>query len=174
MRALCLLWHPRVRHGGGDERHGAAWRRHSLWRHIPGLCRLLPQLPSACPLCSRPALVYVMTHDSIGLGEDGPTHQPVEHLQSLLRHDPQCSTCIRPADTMETAECWEIALETANGPSLLALTRQNLPALRNDASVKPGRPQGRIYAAQCDCCAPGCADRDRVGSAHRARRCGSA
>jgi transketolase len=77
-------------------------------------------------------VVFVMTHDSIGLGEDGPTHQPVEHLQSL-RAIPNLLV-MRPADTLETAECWELALRQADRPSLLALTRQNLPALRDDAS----------------------------------------
>ena len=77
-------------------------------------------------------VVYVMTHDSIGLGEDGPTHQPIEHLQSL-RAMPGLDV-FRPADVLETAECWELALEKADGPALLALTRQDLPALRDDAS----------------------------------------
>ncbi len=72
--------------------------------------------------------IYVMTHDSIGLGEDGPTHQPVEHLMSL-RVIPQLDV-YRPADTIETAECWALALERSDGPSLLALTRQNLPQVR--------------------------------------------
>ncbi|MEO7178451.1 MAG: transketolase [Allosphingosinicella sp.] len=72
--------------------------------------------------------VYVMTHDSIGLGEDGPTHQPVEHLTSL-RLIPNL-TVYRPADSVETAECWALALERRDGPSLLALTRQNLPQMR--------------------------------------------
>jgi transketolase len=73
-------------------------------------------------------VVYVMTHDSIGLGEDGPTHQPVEHLTSL-RLIPNLAV-YRPADAVETAECWALALERRDGPSLLALTRQNLPQLR--------------------------------------------
>jgi len=72
-------------------------------------------------------VVYVMTHDSIGLGEDGPTHQPVEHLMSL-RVIPNLDV-YRPADTIETAECWALSLEKADGPSLLALSRQNLPQL---------------------------------------------
>jgi transketolase len=76
--------------------------------------------------------IYVMTHDSIGLGEDGPTHQPIEHLMSL-RAIPQLDL-YRPADTIETAECWALALEKADGPSLLALTRQNLPQVRDSAS----------------------------------------
>ncbi len=57
-------------------------------------------------------VVYVMTHDSIGLGEDGPTHQPIEHVHEPAR-DPQSATCIRPADAIETAECWELALQDA-------------------------------------------------------------
>jgi transketolase len=76
--------------------------------------------------------IYVMTHDSIGLGEDGPTHQPIEHLASL-RAMPNLDV-YRPADVVETAECWELALQKADGPSLLALTRQNLPQVRTEAS----------------------------------------
>ncbi|MEQ1769721.1 MAG: transketolase [Devosia sp.] len=73
-------------------------------------------------------VIYVMTHDSIGLGEDGPTHQPVEHL-ATLRAIPNLLV-LRPADAVETLECWQIALETKDRPSILALSRQNLPALR--------------------------------------------
>src|SRR3546814_12382952 len=73
-----------------------------------------------------------MTHDSIGLGEDGPTHQPIEHLQSL-RAMPNLLV-MRPADAVETAECWAIALAQDSRPSLLALTRQNLPPLRHDVT----------------------------------------
>lgn len=75
-------------------------------------------------------VVYVMTHDSIGLGEDGPTHQPVEHLASV-RAMPNVVT-MRPADAIETAECWQIAVERADGPSVIALSRQGLRALRVD------------------------------------------
>ncbi len=78
-------------------------------------------------------VIYVMTHDSIGLGEDGPTHQPVEHL-AALRAIPNLLV-FRPADTMETAECWALALSQKNRPSILALTRQALPHLRADAAV---------------------------------------
>ena len=78
-------------------------------------------------------VVYVMTHDSIGLGEDGPTHQPVEHL-AALRAIPNLLV-FRPCDTMETAECWALALSAKDQPSVLALTRQNLPLLRADAAV---------------------------------------
>jgi transketolase len=78
-------------------------------------------------------VIYVMTHDSIGLGEDGPTHQPIEHLQSL-RAMPQLDV-YRPADAVETAECWAAAL-ASDGPSVLALTRQNLTPVRTKASSK--------------------------------------
>jgi transketolase len=77
-------------------------------------------------------VIYVMTHDSIGLGEDGPTHQPVEHLASL-RAMPNLAV-YRPADAVETAECWELALADRNRPSVLALSRQNLPLLRTDSA----------------------------------------
>jgi transketolase len=73
-------------------------------------------------------VIYVMTHDSIGLGEDGPTHQPVEHL-AALRAIPNLLV-MRPCDTVETAECWEIALSDKTRPSILALSRQGLPTLR--------------------------------------------
>ncbi|HEY0413443.1 MAG TPA: transketolase [Allosphingosinicella sp.] len=79
-------------------------------------------------------VVYVMTHDSIGLGEDGPTHQPVEQLMSL-RLVPDLAV-YRPADAVETAECWALALARREGPSLLALTRQNLPQLRLERSAE--------------------------------------
>ena len=75
-------------------------------------------------------VVYVMTHDSIGLGEDGPTHQPVEHL-AMLRATPNTWT-FRPCDVVETAEAWELALSTDTTPSVLALSRQNLPTLRTE------------------------------------------
>ncbi len=73
-------------------------------------------------------VIHVLTHDSIGLGEDGPTHQPVEHL-AALRAMPNLSV-FRPADAMEVAECWELALAAKGGPSALVLTRQGLPAVR--------------------------------------------
>ena len=72
-------------------------------------------------------VIYVMTHDSIGLGEDGPTHQPVEHL-AALRSIPDL-VVIRPADANETAEAWQVAIERTIGPTLLALTRQKVPTL---------------------------------------------
>ena len=83
--------------------------------------------------------IFVMTHDSIGLGEDGPTHQPVEHL-TALRAIPNLLV-FRPADAMETAECWELALETKH-PSILALSRQNLPAVRTEYSAENKSAKG--------------------------------
>jgi len=77
-------------------------------------------------------VIFVMTHDSIGVGEDGPTHQPVEHL-AALRAIPNL-TVIRPADAVETAEAWEIALNQSKGPTLLALSRQDVPTLRTEHS----------------------------------------
>jgi len=77
-------------------------------------------------------VIYVMTHDSIGLGEDGPTHQPVEHLASL-RVMPNMQV-MRPADSVETVECWQLALNSHKTPSTLALTRQNLPTLRGEVT----------------------------------------
>jgi transketolase len=79
----------------------------------------------------RQRVIFVLTHDSIGLGEDGPTHQPVEHL-AALRAMPGLFV-FRPADAVETAECWALALVSADGPSALVLTRQGVPALRTTA-----------------------------------------
>jgi len=98
----------------------------------------------------RLRVVYVMTHDSIGLGEDGPTHQPVEHLASLRAIPNLC--VVRPADAVETLEAWEVALNRTDGPTLLCLTRQAVPPVSGDARhdnlVRLGayvlsEPQGR-------------------------------
>ncbi len=91
-------------------------------------------------------VVYVLTHDSIGLGEDGPTHQPIEHLASL-RAMPNLAV-YRPADAIETAECWELALADRTRPSVLALSRQNLPLLRCDTEVNRSAQGGyRLISA---------------------------
>ncbi len=89
-------------------------------------------------------VIYVMTHDSIGLGEDGPTHQPVEHL-AALRAIPNLNV-FRPADLVETAECWEVAIATRDRPSVLALTRQAVPSLRRDGSENLSAYGGYIMA----------------------------
>lgn len=94
-------------------------------------------------------VVYVMTHDSIGLGEDGPTHQPIEHVMSL-RIIPGLDV-YRPADAVETAECWELAVQRRDGPSLLALSRQNLPQLRTEAGEnRSARGAYRLKSAEAD------------------------
>ena len=92
--------------------------------------------------------IFVMTHDSIGLGEDGPTHQPVEHL-AALRAIPNHNV-FRPADATEAAECWQLALESAKTPSTIALTRQNLPALRTDFTEENLSARGAYELATAD------------------------
>lgn len=89
-------------------------------------------------------VIYVMTHDSIGLGEDGPTHQPVEHL-AALRSIPDL-VVIRPADANETVEAWQVAIERTNGPTLLALTRQKVPTLIRPADAGGVARGGYIVA----------------------------
>jgi len=92
--------------------------------------------------------IFVMTHDSIGLGEDGPTHQPVEQL-AALRAIPN-HLVMRPADAVETAECWQIALESKATPSTLALTRQNLPTVRTEHSAENLCAKGAYVLSPAD------------------------
>jgi len=91
-------------------------------------------------------VVFVMTHDSIGLGEDGPTHQPVEHL-AALRAIPQLLV-FRPGDAVETAECWALALQHRHAPSIMALTRQGLPLLRTEAGHDNRSARGAYVLAE--------------------------
>jgi len=107
---------------------------------------LRPSLRLAALMGER--VIHVLTHDSIGLGEDGPTHQPVEHV-AALRAIPNLNV-FRPCDTVETLECWQLALEAKDRPSVLALTRQNLPQLRrnNDADNKCAAGAYEISKAQ--------------------------
>ncbi len=93
-------------------------------------------------------VVYVMTHDSIGLGEDGPTHQPVEHL-AALRAIPGLYV-YRPADPVETAECWALALRRRDAPALMALTRQALPLLRREPSADNRSAHGAYVLAEAE------------------------
>ena len=93
-------------------------------------------------------VVYVMTHDSIGLGEDGPTHQPVEHLASL-RAMPNLNL-FRPADAVETVECWALALAESDRPSVLALTRQKVPAVRLEHSQENLCARGAYVLASAE------------------------
>ena len=123
----------------GVREHGMAAAMNGIFLHggfAPNGATFLVFTDYARPAMRLAALmgtgvVYVMTHDSIGLGEDGPTHQPVEHL-AALRAIPNMRV-FRPCDAVEVAECWELALNRIDGPTVLALTRQNLPQLRTDA-----------------------------------------
>ena len=94
------------------------------------------------------APVYVMTHDSIGLGEDGPTHQPVEHL-AMMRATPN-TIVMRPADATETAEAWEIAMSETKRPAVLCLSRQGLPAVRKEFKSKNLSAQGGYVLADAE------------------------
>ena len=93
-------------------------------------------------------VIYVMTHDSIGLGEDGPTHQPIEHL-AALRAIPNLQV-LRPADQIETIECWQLALEATDRPTLLALTRQAVPFLRMAAEGENRSARGGYVLKEAD------------------------
>ena len=93
-------------------------------------------------------VIYVMTHDSIGLGEDGPTHQPVEHVASL-RAMPNVNV-FRPADAVETAECWALSLQSTATPSVLALTRQGLPTVRHEHTDENLCARGAYVLAPAD------------------------
>ncbi len=123
----------------GIREHGMAAAMNGIFLHggfAPNGATFLVFTDYARPAMRLAALmgtgvVYVMTHDSIGLGEDGPTHQPVEHL-AALRAIPNMRV-FRPCDAVEVAECWELALNRTDGPTVLALTRQNLPQLRTTA-----------------------------------------
>lgn len=97
---------------------------------------------------SKLPTVFVMTHDSIGVGEDGPTHQPVEHL-AICRATPNTYT-FRPADAVETAEAWEIALSSKETPSVIALTRQNLPTLRTEHKLSNLTQKGAYVLAEAE------------------------
>jgi transketolase len=101
-------------------------------------------------------VIHVMTHDSIGLGEDGPTHQPVEQL-AALRAIPNLLV-FRPCDAVETVECWQLALEASNRPSVLALTRQNLPQLSQNFLDSNRCAAGAYEIAAADGKAQGKAD----------------
>lgn len=124
----------------GIREHGMAAAMNGIWLHggfrpyggtfltFTDYARGAMRLSSLMGL----PVVYVMTHDSIGLGEDGPTHQPVEHL-AICRATPNTLT-LRPCDQIETAEAWQIALSQDTTPTVMALSRQNLPTLRNETA----------------------------------------
>jgi transketolase len=126
----------------GIREHGMAACLNGIFLHggfAPNGATFLVFTDYARPAMRLAALMgtgvnYVMTHDSIGLGEDGPTHQPVEHL-AALRAIPNMRV-FRPCDAIEVAECWELALNRTDGPTVLALTRQNVPQLRTSAPAE--------------------------------------
>lgn len=132
----------------GIREHGMAAAMNGLALHggiLPAGATFMVFTDYARPAMRLAALMglpvtYVMTHDSIGLGEDGPTHQPVEHL-AALRAIPDLNV-FRPCDVVETLECWQLAAESKDTPSVLALTRQNLPQLRLSAEAKNRSAEG--------------------------------
>jgi transketolase len=140
----------------GIREHGMAAAMNGIFLHggfAPNGATFLVFTDYARPAMRLAALmgtgvVYVMTHDSIGLGEDGPTHQPVEHL-AALRAIPNMRV-FRPCDAVEVAECWELALNRIDGPTVLVLSRQNLPQLRTTAPDANPCSQGgyELVAAQ--------------------------
>ncbi len=142
----------------GIREHGMAAAMNGIFLHggfAPNGATFMVFTDYARPAMRLAALmgagvVYVMTHDSIGLGEDGPTHQPVEHL-AALRAIPNMRV-FRPCDAIEVAECWELALNRTEGPTVLALTRQNLPQLRTNAPAENpcGHGAYELVAAQGD------------------------
>jgi transketolase len=111
---------------GGVIPYGATFLVFADYMRPPIRLAALSHIPS----------IFIFTHDSVGLGEDGPTHQPVEHLTSL-RIIPNL-VVIRPADANETAQAWKVAIERRNGPTVLALSRQNLPTMDAVVHVEKG------------------------------------
>ncbi|HXZ67167.1 MAG TPA: transketolase, partial [Alphaproteobacteria bacterium] len=114
----------------GMALHGGVYPYSGTFMVFSDYCRPAIRLAALMGLKT----VFVMTHDSIGVGEDGPTHQPIEQL-AALRAMPNL-TVFRPADAVETAECWELALQNTEGPSLMALTRQDLPPVRTSPAAE--------------------------------------
>jgi transketolase len=140
----------------GIREHGMAAAMNGIYLHggyAPSGATFLVFTDYARPAMRLAALmgtgvIYIMTHDSIGLGEDGPTHQPVEHL-AALRAIPNMRV-FRPCDAVEVAECWELALNRTNGPTVLVLSRQNLPQLRTTTPAEAPCSHGayELVAAQ--------------------------
>jgi len=124
----------------GMALHGGVIPYGGTFMQFTDYCR--PSIRLAALMKQR--VVFVMTHDSIGLGEDGPTHQPVEHL-AALRAIPNLLV-FRPCDGIETAECWQLAMHSETAPSLLALSRQGLPILRDGAAENKSAKGGYVLA----------------------------
>ncbi len=128
----------------GMTLHGGVIPYGGTFMQFADYCR--PSIRLAALMKQR--TIFVMTHDSIGLGEDGPTHQPVEHL-AALRAIPNLLV-LRPGDAVETAECWQIALEATGSPSVLALTRQNVPTLRTEHTAESRSARGAYVLAEAE------------------------
>lgn len=124
----------------GMALHGGVVPYGGTFMQFTDYCRPSIRLAALMKLRS----IFVMTHDSIGLGEDGPTHQPIEHM-AALRAIPNLLT-MRPCDGIETAECWSIALQSKEAPSVLALSRQGLPTLRNAEAENKSANGGYVLA----------------------------
>ncbi|MDD3181764.1 MAG: transketolase [Alphaproteobacteria bacterium] len=124
----------------GMALHGGVVPYGGTFMQFADYCR--PSIRLAALMKQR--VVFVMTHDSIGLGEDGPTHQPVEHL-AALRAIPNLLV-MRPCDGIETAECWQLALHSETAPSLLALSRQGLPTLRDGTAENKSAKGGYVLS----------------------------
>lgn len=124
----------------GMTLHGGVLPYGGTFMQFADYCR--PAIRLAALMKQR--VVFVMTHDSIGLGEDGPTHQPVEHL-AALRAIPNLLV-FRPCDGIETTECWQLALKSETAPSLLALSRQSLPTLRDGLAVNKSAKGGYVLS----------------------------
>ena len=123
---------------GGMRPYGGTFMAFTDYARPPMRLAALMKIPT----------VFVMTHDSIGVGEDGPTHQPVEHC-AISRATPN-TYVFRPADTVETAEAWEIAVTSKSTPSVLSLTRQNLPTVRTEHKLKNLTEQGAYVLAEAE------------------------
>ena len=162
------LRHPRARHGGDRERpHAARVARVRL--DVPQLLDYMKGAVRLAALMHLPS-IFVFTHDSIGLGEDGPTHQPIEQL-AHLRATPNLNV-VRPADANETALAWRFAIEQDDRPVALALSRQGLPILDPTGDPRRRDPARRVRAArvvQGGRARPD-PDRHRLGGAHLRRR----
>src|SRR5947208_9279642 len=145
LRPERALGHPRARDDGRGQRPRAArWHRQAVRVDV---LRFTDYMRPSIRLSALMELdvVWVLTHDSVAVGEDGPTHQPIEHL-AALRAIPGL-TVIRPADANETVEAWRVALEDMSGPALLVLTRQDLPVLDG---TREGLARGAYVLADGD------------------------
>ena len=152
-------------HGRGARRHGHARRRPAAQAARSSCSSTTCARPCAWRRCQRAKVVFVFSHDSVGVGEDGPTHQPVEHL-ATLRAIPGLQV-IRPADANETAAAWRAAVDH-DGPTVLVLTRQGVPVCTDGSAVERGA--GIVRDADGDPALVIVATGSEVAAGHRRRR----